>query len=37
MRCFEHWKGNTHLTLADIIHIVIEKGGRGLSIDPRSG
>jgi hypothetical protein len=32
VRCFEHWKGNTHLTLADIIHLVVEKGGRGLSL-----
>lgn len=32
VRCFEHWKGNTHLTLADVIHLVVEKGGRGLSI-----
>jgi hypothetical protein len=33
IRCFEHWKGNTHITLADVIHLVVEKGGRGLSIN----
>lgn len=32
IRCFEHWKGNTHLTLADVIHLVVEQGGRGLSL-----
>ena len=31
LRAYEHWKGN-HLTLAEIIHIVVEKNGRGLSV-----
>jgi len=26
LRCFEHWNGNTHLTLADVIHLVVAKG-----------
>jgi hypothetical protein len=26
MRAFEHWRGNTHLTLADIIHGLVEQG-----------
>jgi hypothetical protein len=34
IRCYEHWKGNTHLTLADVIHLVVEKGGHGLSLGP---
>lgn len=32
LRAYEHWNGQTHLTLADVIHIVVEKGGRGLSV-----
>jgi hypothetical protein len=26
MRAYEHWRGNTHLTLADIIHRLVEQG-----------
>ena len=34
LRAFEHWKGNTGLTLADVIHRVVEDGGRGLLVGP---
>jgi len=34
LRAFEHWKGNTHLTLAEVIHRVVEDGGRGLTVGP---
>ena len=33
LRAYEHWKGNT-LTLAEVIHRVVEDGGRGLTIGP---
>jgi hypothetical protein len=26
VRAYEHWQGNTHLTLAEIIHSTVEKG-----------
>jgi hypothetical protein len=28
IRAYEHWRGNTHLTLADIIHGAVEQGKR---------
>lgn len=29
LRASEHWKGNTHLTLADVIYDMVEKGNLG--------
>lgn len=29
MRAYEHWRGNTHLTLADVIYGLVEQGKLG--------
>jgi len=26
MRAYEHWRGNTHLTVADVIYGLVEQG-----------
>jgi len=36
MRAYEHWRGNRHLTLADIIYSLIEQGKLALLPDSRS-
>ena len=34
IRCFLHWKGNTTITLSEVIRRVVEEGGRGLGLGP---
>jgi hypothetical protein len=36
MRAYEHWRGNTHLTLADVIYGLVEQGKLGLPVQPGS-
>ncbi len=36
MRAYEHWRGNTHLTLADVIYGLVEQGKRASIALPTS-